>query len=274
MSPQKKVVFTKMSGTGNDFIVIDNRQHLFSENHSAFFARICQRRTSVGADGALLVDTNDNQSLKMRYFNSDGKEAAMCGNGARCVAYFGFQKGLVSNHRFTLFSTEGQHDVEINGKNVSLKMSQPYDFQTDLKILTESEFDEGGLLNTDVPHYVLFTSDIKDVDVTPLGAKYRSHEKFPNGVNVNFIQPLGENRISVRTYERGVEDETLSCGTGSVASALIASKRFGYTSSILVETKGGKLTVQFDENWEDVYLIGEVEIVFEGVLELPYDCIP
>ena len=268
MNPKKKIPFTKMSGTGNDFVVIDNRQKLFSEDDSTFFKQICQRRLSVGADGVLLADGDSNQSLKMRYFNSDGNEAAMCGNGARCVAYFGFHKGFISNHRFTLFSAEGQHDVEVDGKKVSLTMSRPHHFKTGLNILAESEFTEGGGINTGVPHYVIFVPDVKTVDVTGLGAKYRSNEIFPSGANVNFVQPLDESYISVRTYERGVEDETLSCGTGCVASALVASKHLGYTSPIQVKTKGGSLTVQFDKDWKDVYLIGEVEIAYEGILTL------
>jgi len=268
MNPKSSISFTKMSGTGNDFIVFDNRQLGFTQNDSTFFKQICQRRTAIGADGVLLIDVEGTHSLKMQYFNRDGQKAAMCGNGARCAAYFGFQKGVVSNHSFILFSDKDQHDVSVQNKNVALKMSEPFDFQEKLNLSEEPHLKEGGFINTGVPHYVLFVSDIETVDVMRLGQKYRFHKKFAEGANVNFVQQLGENKIKVRTYERGVEEETLSCGTGSVASALIASQQLGCNSPVQVHTNGGVLTVQFNTNWTDVTLIGEVEIIYEGVLNL------
>jgi len=255
-----------MAGTGNDFIVFDNRSKIFTGRETVFFSQICRRRVSVGGDGILLVEKGKSTPVRMRYFNSDGKETAMCGNGARCAALFAREKGMVTETRFTLEAEDGMHGVEVKDREVTLEMVRPTDLQVKLGILREKEFLEGGFINTGVPHYVLFVQDVHKVDVENLGRLYRNHPVFPQGANVDFVQILEDNRIYVRTYERGVEGETLSCGTGSVASALITAERKEYKSPVTVLTRGGELTVRFDAGWKTVTLTGRVEITFEGVL--------
>jgi diaminopimelate epimerase len=269
MKEPNTIHFTKMSGTGNDFIVFDNRAQIYMGGESEFFKRICRRRVSVGADGILLVEESRLADIRMRYFNRDGGESTMCGNGARCVGFFAWEKKIVNKEVFRLEASDGVHTVEIVGHSVTLGMTRPRNFRFDLGILKEVEFVEGGFVNTGVPHYVVFVDDVDDIDVERVGAFYRSHEAFAEGTNVNFVQRMGRNRIRVRTYERGVEEETLSCGTGCVASAVIAAKRVGYGSPIAVTTRGGKLTVGFDMDFEEVALTGRVEIVYEGVLSFP-----
>jgi len=262
----EEIAFTKMTGTGNDFIVFDNRPRLFSGEESTFFHEICQRRTSIGADGILLVEKGDSAPVRMRYFNSDGFESTMCGNGARCAAYFAWKKRMVPDRSLLLEALDGVHRVIVEGERITLEMARPHGFRSKPGILRESEFTEGGFIDTGVPHYVVFVQDVEKVDVDNLGSFYRNHDTFVQGTNVNFVQLLGKSRIRVRTYERGVEEETLSCGTGCVASSLIASNHHGYTSPVTVLAHGGRLTVQFDEAWENIFLIGPVEIVYEGIL--------
>ena len=257
-----------MAGTGNDFIVFDNRETRFSGQESDFFAEICRRRVSVGADGVILVEKGVSAPVRMRYFNKDGFESTMCGNGARCTAYFAREKGFVSENDFILEAPDGLHRVRVADTSVTLAMTKPHGFRSGYGIVKETDLTEGGFIDTGVPHYVLFAEDVGNLDVEGIGSFYRSHPAFPEGTNVNFVQLLGENRIRVRTFERGVEEETLSCGTGSVASALLAARQAGYASPITVVTKGGELSVGFDEAWQKVSLTGQIQIVFEAVLNV------
>jgi len=266
MKKPEKIPFTKMVGTGNDFIVFDNRSQIFTGKETEFFASICQRRISVGADGVILLEDGKSAEIRMRYFNSDGREASMCGNGARCIVFFARTKGIVDKNNFFLEASDGVHWVKVNEKSVTLKMSKPTEFRPNPGILREPEFIEGGFINTGVPHYVIFVKNIDQIPVEKIGRFYRNHQIFLHGTNVNFVELLGENRINVRTYERGVEKETLSCGTGSVASALLAANKYGYKSPVRVFTRGGELTVNFDEKWEEVFLTGKVKIAYEGFL--------
>lgn len=261
--------FTKMSGTGNDFIVFDNRNRLFTGGEAEFFSAICRRRISIGADGVILVDNGIQAPVRMRYYNSDGREAAMCANGARCSALFAYRKGFILKAKFVLEASDGLHEVEVAKNRVRLQMTKPKDLGTGLGIVRESGLREGGFLDTGVPHFVLFTDDSADLDrldVEALAPFYRSHPVFKEGANVNFVQRAGDRAIRVRTFERGVEGETLSCGTGCVASALIASKTFGLPSPVRVETRGGELNVEFDDGWTRVFLTGPVRTAFEGTL--------
>jgi len=258
--------FTKMAGTGNDFILFDNRAGFFTGQEKDFFNAICKRRFSIGADGVVLVETGTSAPVRMRYYNSDGQEAAMCGNAARCTALYALDKGIVSGTAFALEASDGVHAVSIDGREVTVQMIRIADFRTGFSILREPEFREGGFINTGVPHFVIFVPDVEKVDARETAPRYRFHPVFPEGANVNFVQLLDSGSIRVRTYERGVEDETLSCGTGCVASALMASGNPGYASPVVVETRGGRLTVAFDPDWKNVFLSGPVEIVYEGVL--------
>ena len=261
-----KIPFTKMEGTGNDFIVFDNRDGMFTGDETEFFFRICQRRFAVGADGVILIEKGQSHPIRMRYFNRDGYEAEMCGNGARCVAYYARKKKIVQEDEFVLEALDGLHSVRIKNHVISLQIIEPRNYRSGFGILRESEFKEGGLINTGVPHYVIIVSDVDSVDVQTVGKTYCHHEVFPKGANIDFIQFQGKNRIRFRIYERGVEDETRSSGTGVVASALIASREFGCHSPVQVETRGGNLRVEFDSDWKTVFLEGAASIAYEGML--------
>ena len=169
---------------------------------------------------------------------------------------------------FFLEASGGVHRVNVEGNDVTLWMTRPTGFRSGLDVLRESGFIEGGFVDTGVAHFVIFVSDTDRMDVEKLGRFYRNHRVFPGGTNVDFVQRLEENRLRVRTYEKGVEKETLSCGTGCVASAYVAQRQYGYRSPVRVSTRGGELTVGFDPDWEEVTLAGRVEIVYEGVLTL------
>lgn len=258
------IPFTKMSGTGNDFIVINNRTHLFSGREEVLFQRLCTRRVSIGADGLILVETADQSPVRMRYFNADGRESTMCGNGARCTAFFAFDNGFVDKRDFTLEAADGLHPVVVSESGVRLKMTTTGGLRTGLGILQESSLSEGGFIDTGVPHFVVFADDIESLDVENLGSRYRHHSAFREGANVDFVR-VSDEGIDVRTFERGVERETLSCGTGCVASALVASKMHGIVSPVSVNTRGGILCVTFDDAWDQITLEGSVNIVYEGV---------
>jgi diaminopimelate epimerase len=257
--------FTKMSGTGNDFIVFDNRTGDFTGAESEFFSALCRRGLSVGADGVILMDA----PVRMRYFNSDGGEAALCGNGARCAARFAFDKGFVRETRFVLEAEDGPHDVEVSGDEVRLRMSRPRGLRKGLGICDVAGLSEGGFLDTGVPHFVLWVESpeaLESLDVAALAPPFRRHPAFPNGANVDFACVLDRRSIAVRTFERGVEAETLSCGTGCVAAALIGASDRGLVSPVAVRTRGGALSVFFDAGWIEVWLSGSAVPVFEGVL--------
>ncbi len=265
------IPFAKMAGTGNDFIVIDNRQCRFSGEETELFARLCARRISVGADGVMLISGGDGKPVHMRIFNSDGRKTTMCGNGARCAAFFARWKNFVPADAFILQTAVGPHPVRVDGLHVELQMRPPRDFRRELGVVNEQDLTEGGFIDTGVPHLVLFTPDVESIDLSVLGRMYRHHPFFSDGVNVNIVQLLGESQIRVRTYERGVEGETLSCGTGSVASALVASAVHGLSSPVQVDTCGGVLSVRFDSGWHDVWLSGLVSMVYEGAFSIETD---
>ena len=263
----KKTAFTKMAGTGNDFIVFDNRTSLFKGNEVKLFAGLCQRRVGIGADGLLLLSLK-NDDVHMRYFNADGQEADMCGNAARCAAYYAYYSEWIKSASFKVQATDGPHFVSVEKNDVVLEMKKPSHYQPEPGILLEPQWHEGGAIDTGVPHYVIFANHISYIDVPVVAPTYRYHKHFPDGVNVNFVKILNSHAIQVRTFERGVENETLSCGTGCVASALIASEKNICESPIKVGTKGGELTVEFDENWDKVTLAGEVRFVYDGSVVL------
>ncbi len=254
--------FTKISGTGNHFILIDNRRDLFTGKETGFFATLC-RSDIVGADGVLLVSRGKESPVGMRYFNRDGHEARMCGNGARCCAYYAREKDMVSPGEFMLEASDGLHRIRIQGDIVHLGMQKPHDFKK-MRINRKADGKEGGFVNTGVPHYVLLVEDLDSVNVDQTGSRYRYHPIFSGGTNVNFVQAGKSNSLCVRTYERGVEGETLSCGTGCVASAYIGALNYGLRSPIRVQTRGGMLEVHFNEDWSEVTLSGEVRILYKA----------
>ena len=276
--------FTKMNGAGNDFVLLDNRAGEL-QLQPEVIARLCDRHRGVGADGVLLVEmpSADHAELRMRYFNADGGEAEMCGNGARCFARFGAQllaggNGASREREQLSFQTQaGVIHAQLEGETVKLAMSQPVDGR-DLGALEAggTRLAKAFFLNTGVPHVVVPVGDLSQTDVCGWGRAIRYHERFaPRGTNANFIQALGPREILLRTYERGVEAETLACGTGATASALVYAEMTGIAgvSSIAVRVQSGDyLYIGFRRTgqWEftDVTLGGPADFVFEGRISL------
>lgn len=265
------VAFTKMSGAGNDFIVIDHRTPLIPEVEQSEFAKlVCRRMFSVGADGLILIENSDSADFCWRFYNGDGSVAEMCGNGARCAARFAFAKGIAGfSMRFETLA--GIIEAQVSNDNtVRLRMTPPCDFRNGLPVILDGGEKILSFVNTGVPHAVLFVDD-EDVPVREWGRIARFHPLFqPAGTNVNFVRKIGENTIQVRTYERGVEDETMACGTGAVASALFAAMNGVAASPVHVVTSGGeRLTILFDWDGvqaENVFLQGPARIIYEGKL--------
>ncbi len=263
--------FTKMVGNGNDFTVVDNRDEALRGDLHSILARICRRKSSIGADGVLLLEKDPKLPFSMRYFNSDGSEAEMCGNGARCIALYAYSKGIAP--REMLFSSRaGVHSASVSENWVRLKFTEPGEVRLDVPLTVEGKRVICSLLNSGVPHAVIFTQDLAGEDVTGLGRGVRLHKEFqPQGTNVDFVQVTGGHSIKIRTYERGVEGETLSCGTGAVASAVISYLKGEVGPAVEVATEGGSLRVDFQsekEKVKDVYLEGEARIVYEGRIRL------
>jgi diaminopimelate epimerase len=264
--------FTKMNGAGNDFILIDNRAGDIHLNRNQI-ARLCDRHRGVGADGILLLErASDDTDFRMRYFNADGGEAEMCGNGARCFARFA-NKVAGKKGKISFETPAGVIAAELTGDLVSLQMTKPTDLRLNIKLPVAGKTLAVHFINSGVPHVVIPVLRIDEVDARREGAAIRHHEMFsPKGANVNFIEKRGPNRIAVRTYERGVEDETLACGTGVVASALIFAATENLNGPIDVLARGGdQLRVGFekiDEQFRNVTLTGPAEFVFEGTIDL------
>ncbi|PYL50099.1 MAG: diaminopimelate epimerase [Verrucomicrobia bacterium] len=264
--------FTKMNGAGNDFILFDNRTADIDLDRNQI-AQLCDRHRGIGADGILLLENPTNRAdFRMRYFNADGGEAEMCGNGARCFARFadkvGGQKGRIS------FETPaGVISAELKDDLVTLRMTEPTDLRLNVDLSMAAENRTVHFINSGVPHVVIPVAKIDNVDVRGEGAAIRHHEMFsPNGTNVNFIEKLGPNKIAIRTYERGVENETLACGTGIVASALIFAASENCEGPVTVLARGGdELQVSFEETqheFRNVTLTGPAEFVFEGTIDI------
>jgi diaminopimelate epimerase len=266
------VRFTKMDGAGNDFILIDNRAGNIDLDRSQI-ARLCDRHRGIGADGILLLEKASNHSdFRMRYFNADGGEAEMCGNGARCFARFA-NKVAGGDQRISFETPAGVIAAELAGDLVTLQMTEPTDLRLNVKLSVADNDKTVHFINSGVPHVVIPVSEIDDLDVRRQGSAIRYHKIFsPKGTNVNFIEKRGPKKIAVRTYERGVEDETLACGTGIVASALIFATTEDARPPITVVARGGDdLQVGFeksDNQFRKVTLTGPAEFVFEGTIAI------
>lgn len=256
------VVFNKYQGAGNDFIIIDNRKAAFNPDDSILIAKLCDQRFGIGADGLILVSDSMQHDYEMKYFNADGYEGTMCGNGGRCSADFAIRSGIAGK-KLTFKAIDGIHKAIAEGKIIRLKMGDV----NGTRIVNGNYF-----INTGSPHYILFNNNIDGIDVNSEGKKIRWSVDFaPEGTNVNFVEKT-DNMIYVRTFERGVEEETLSCGTGVTASA-IASVLSGHfdTNNVNVKTKGGNLSVSFNisgNHISDIWLSGPAVFVFEGKIEL------
>ena len=260
--------FTKMNGAGNDFVLLDNLDGRL-ELALGQIVGLCDRHRGVGADGVLVVERPANGGdFRMRYYNADGGEAEMCGNGARCFARFASR--ITGRQGAVSFETPaGVIRAECDGTNVRLAMSEPRDLALDREIALAGGSVIAHSVNTGVPHAVVFVEDLEKTDVRGLGAALRYSPDFaPKGTNVNFVRITGPGTVAVRTYERGVEDETLACGTGVVATALILHEKHGAASPVSVRVRGGDtLLVSFEKEgggWRNVSLTGPADFVFEG----------
>lgn len=267
------IAFEKMSGTGNDFVIIDNREGIIPPGQQAEFAKkICRRMFSIGADGLILLEDTDGADFSWNFYNADGSVAEMCGNGSRCAARFAYNH-KICGPKMKFKTLAGLIEAEICDEEGTVKvmMPSPFDFRLDISLSLDEQDYPVAYVNTGVPHAVIFVED-EDVPVKMWGRKVRFHEIFePKGTNATFVNILGKNRIKSRSYERGVEDETMACGTGAVASALYAAMLKGMDSPVEVVTSGGDtLTILFDLQdgpvANDVYLQGPTRIICKGEL--------
>ena len=269
----RAIPVVKMSGTGNDFLMIDNRQNLLKEGEAVELAKsACPRRISAGADGVIVVEKSSKpgHDYRMRIFNADGSEAEMCGNGSRCIAVFARAIGAAKEQqRIETLAGTLNATVAADGLSAKVQLSQPSKLEIRKGVDVLGEAVDLYFLNTGVPHAIQFVSDVAAVNVQKAGACIRYHEVFkPKGTNANFVQLMGNNTIKIRTYERGVEDETFACGTGSTAAAIAAGLIHGYQSPVKVLTTGGAtLTIHFEKSGDNVnapFLEGAVDTVYKG----------
>ncbi len=253
--------FYKYQGTGNDFVMIDNRQQTFDKNNTKLVAHLCDRRFGIGGDGLILLETHDTYDFTMVYYNADGNESTMCGNGGRCLVAFARQLGVITDTAI-FEAVDGLHHASISGDIVRLQMQD---------VDTVTQTDTHVFLDTGSPHHVQFEAAIADFDIKTKGAEIRYGAPYNTaGTNVNFVKKIGADTFRLRTYERGVEDETLSCGTGATAVA-IAMHSLEETSNtkVALTVEGGILEVSFDVRdgvYKNVWLIGPAQLVFEGVI--------
>ena len=252
--------FYKYQGTGNDFIIADNRQKEYSSITNDQVRRLCDRRFGIGADGLMLLNEKTGYDFEMKYFNSEGRVGSMCGNGGRCMIKFAYHLGIHKElYKFT--AIDGEHEGEIDTDGIiSLKIKD---------VDKVRKFHSDFIVDTGSPHYIKMVPDLMAVDVIKKGHEIRHSKEFnEEGINVNFVEQSDEvDKISVRTYERGVEDETYSCGSGATACALVVAKKFGLTSPIKLSAPGGKLEVEFETRqngtFHNIFLTGPVQLVFE-----------
>ncbi len=267
-----------MSGAGNDFVVIDNRKGIV-KRRSAAARKLCDRRWGIGADGLLLLEKSKKASYRMMYFNADGSYGGMCGNGGRCIAKFAVDLGLVkADHSFEALNY--LYRARVENEKVALWMKDPKDLQLNIVLRLSNRMVNTYYVDTGSPHVIIPLEELKgrglklqDVDIESLGREVRYHKRFlPRGTNVNLVEPMSENTIRIRTYERGVEAETLACGTGSIAAALIAHQLYGMKSPVNVEPKSGvRLAVAFewsDDKYKSIRLTGPAVTTFIGEVDL------
>jgi diaminopimelate epimerase len=267
----KPIPFTKMSAAGNDFIIIDNRQDILASKKADECAqRVCRRKLSAGADGLILIEKSRKADFKWRFYNADGSEAEMCGNGGRCAAKFAYLRKIAPS-TLTFETLAGIIKAEVLGERVKLELPLPFNLTRNLTLNLDGVDYLVDSITVGVPHVVIYVEDLANCEVVKQGKMIRFSEHFqPAGTNVNFVNIKHESTIAIRTYERGVEDETLACGTGAVASALITHEKEGVKSPVSVLTKGGKiLTVHFTKEnniLKEVFLEGSANLIYEGEL--------
>jgi diaminopimelate epimerase len=275
-----RIPFFKMTGSGNDFILIDNRNQRVAgtELQKELARRACRNKMSVGADGLILIENDPEADFRWRFYNADGSEAEMCGNGARCAARFAYLTGITQKKEMAFRTLAGIIHAELRGERVKIRTTAPHSLKPLFELQTTDRSFSLGFVNTGVPHTVHFmesASDLEAADVFGWGRSLRFHPHFqPAGTNVNFVHVQEAHRLNVRTYERGVEGETLACGTGCIASALLAAARGWASSPVDVLTRSGEaLTIYFNrsqdnaqETFSDVCLEGDARVVYEAEL--------
>ena len=256
--------FFKYQGTGNDFVILDNRDHKYDSLTTKQVKHICDRRFGIGADGLMMLSKKEGFDFEMIYYNADGNESSMCGNGGRCLTMFAYDMGIHKN-MYHFIAIDGEHLADIAlDKSVRLKMKD---------VETVDEHSTYAILNTGSPHFVKFAPNVREIDVVETGREIRNSKEFvAEGINVNFVESVDDDSIFVRTYERGVEDETLSCGTGVTASALMSAHNAKGFNRVEVQTPGGHLSVEFekvdDEHFENIWLCGPATFVYKGQIEV------
>lgn len=256
--------FYKFQGTGNDFIILDAYQQSAPELSEKQIRKLCDRHFGIGADGLMYLRKKEGYDFEMDYYNADGKRSTMCGNGGRCLVKFAQHIGI-SKSEYSFLAIDGPHQATIE-----------FDGQVRLRMQDVQDINNQGtyaILNTGSPHFVKFATQVKDIDVLESGRSIRYSKQFEaEGINVNFVETLDEDRIYVRTYERGVEDETLSCGTGVTASALMSAHNDHGFNTVTVKTPGGTLSVEFDRldenHFTNIWLCGPAEFVFQGSITI------
>jgi diaminopimelate epimerase len=270
MTSKPILKITKISGSGNDFILMDNRTREIPEDRMVSLTRaLCRRMVSVGADGMIFIEPSDQYDFKWRFFNADGSSAEMCGNGGRCAARFAYRQGLAGSE-MTFETLAGPIQARVEGSLVKLQLTRPKDLELDQSLDLEGKTRSFDFINTGVPHALIWVEDIEKADLAGMGPSIRYHDHFqPAGTNVNFVQIKDPGMILVRTYERGVEGETLACGTGSVAAAAVAFFKNKVQSPVKVKTRGGEVLTVYVEGQPGleisrICLEGEVRFIFEG----------
>jgi diaminopimelate epimerase len=268
-----------MTGSGNDFIIIDNRALKLAKERGRELARLaCRRKVSVGADGLILIQNDAEADFAWHFFNSDGSEAEMCGNGARCAARFALLTGIVDKDRFSFRTLAGLIEAQVMGERIKVRMPPPHSMEIDVPVGLNDSLLHLGFIITGVPHAVFFVDSrakLEELDVFDLGRRIRLHQRFqPAGTNADFVFVYSPHNISVRTFERGVEAETLACGTGCIASALIAAAKDLVASPVDVLTRSGEtLVIHFEKNsqgdriaFSEVHLEGDAKVVYDAEL--------
>jgi diaminopimelate epimerase len=262
--------FFKYTGAGNDFIMIDDRTQTFPLDNKDFIKHLCHRQNGIGADGIILMQRSLKADLRFRIFNSDASEAEMCGNGMRCFGAFAQQRGI----DFSSLNIETMQNIlKISKKEsyIEVQMADPKDEQLDITLMIHGNPINLSFINTSVPHAVIFVKNVASQEVQTIGRAIRFDPYFdPKGTNVNFVEILDENTLSIRTYERGVESETLACGTGATAAALLAFKLFNLKNSIYVKTKNEEfLNITFEEKegvFNNIKMSGPAKFIFQGII--------
>ena len=270
----QQIAFSKISGSGNDFLVIDNRDGLIDATDAVDFVRsVCRRAISVGGDGVILIENDPAGEVDFawHYFNSDGSEAEMCGNGGRCAARFAYEKGIAGK-KMAFRTIAGIIRAEITGdRRVKIQMTPPADYRDNVTLRIHDEWMDLKYIDSGVPHVVVEVPEVEEVEVAQVGRQLRYHQEFaPRGTNVNFVEVTGPDTMSIRTYERGVEGETLACGTGCVASAITMALQGRVISPVTLTTRSGdKLSVHFRQDGRvptEVFFEGDVRWNYDGVL--------